>query len=85
RLEQEKQVHDAIDKIMVQFGQNELSLSQLLEAKRDAERNGSLSGKAHVDISELLKQDDLDTLDDFVSEAGNIDLFEVQAALASLK
>ncbi|MBY7733414.1 hypothetical protein JHW46_24180, partial [Vibrio splendidus] len=37
RLEQEKQVHDAIDKIMVQFGQNELSLSQLLEAKRDAE------------------------------------------------
>ncbi|OEF72914.1 hypothetical protein A148_19820, partial [Vibrio splendidus 1F-157] len=81
RLEQEKQVHDAIDKIMVQFGQNELSLSQLLEAKRD----GSSSGKAHVDISELLKQDDLDTLDDFVSEAGNVDLFEVQAALASLK
>nr|WP_241904292.1 hypothetical protein [Vibrio lentus] len=81
RLEQEKQVHDAIDKIMVQFGQNELSLSQLLEAKRD----GSSSGKAHVDISELLKQDDLETLDDFVSEAGNVDLFEVQAALASLK
>ncbi|WP_275663768.1 hypothetical protein [Vibrio chagasii] len=81
RLEQEKQVHDAIDKIMVQFGQNELSLSQLLEAKRD----GSSSGNAYVDISELLNQDDLETLDDFVSEAGNIDLFEVQAALASLK
>ncbi len=85
RLEQEKQVHDAIDKIMVQFGQNELSLSQLLEAKRDAERNGSSSGRAYVDISELLKQDDLDTLDDFVSEAGNVDLSAVQAALASLK
>ncbi|WP_345772791.1 hypothetical protein [Vibrio sp. Isolate22] len=81
RLEQEKQVHDAIDKIMVQFGQNELSLSQLLEAKRD----GSSSGKAYVDISKLLKQDDLDTLDDFVSEAGNVDLSAVQAALASLK
>ncbi|WP_373951462.1 hypothetical protein [Vibrio pomeroyi] len=81
RLEQEKQVNDAIDKIMVQFGQNELSLSQLLEAKRD----GSSSGKAYVDISKLLKQDDLDTLDDFVSEAGNVDLSAVQAALASLK
>ncbi len=44
---------------------NESSLSQLFEAKRDAERNGSSSGKAYVDISELLKQDDLETLDDF--------------------
>ncbi|XGB57335.1 hypothetical protein L0989_12080 [Vibrio gigantis] len=85
RLEQEKQVHDAIDKIMVQFGQNELSLSQLLEAKRDAERNGSSSGKAIVDISRLLKQEDLDTLDDFVTETGNVDFSAVQAALASLK
>ncbi len=85
RLEQEKQVHDAIDKIMVQFGQNELSLSQLLEAKRDAERNGSSSGKVTVDISELLKQEDLDTLDNFVTETGNVDLSLVQAALASLK
>ncbi|MEZ8246593.1 hypothetical protein AB6C59_23345, partial [Vibrio splendidus] len=85
RLEQEKQVHDAIDKIMVQFGQNELSLSQLLEAKRDAERDGSSSGKVTVDISELLKQEDLDTLDDFVTETGNVDLSLVQAALASLK
>ena len=81
RLEQEKQVHDAIDKIMVQFGQNELSLSQLLEVKR----NGSSSANYYVDISELLKQDDLDTLDDFVSEVGNVDLSAVQAALASLK
>ncbi|MFA0491876.1 hypothetical protein AB4563_23290, partial [Vibrio splendidus] len=85
RLEQEKQIHDAIDKIMVQFGQNELSLSQLLEAKRDVERDGSSSSKVTVDISELLKQEDLDTLDNFVTETGNVDLSLVQAALASLK
>ncbi|MBY7733413.1 hypothetical protein JHW46_24160, partial [Vibrio splendidus] len=83
--EQEKQVHDAIDKIMVQFGQNELSLSQLLEAKRDAERNGSSSGKDTVNISELLKQEDLDTLYDFVTETGNVNFSAVQAALASLQ
>ncbi|CAH6910444.1 conserved exported hypothetical protein [Vibrio chagasii] len=81
RLEQEKQVYDAIDKIMVQFGQNELSLSQLLKA----ERNGESTGKAYVDISELLKQEDLETLDDFVTETGNVDLSSVQAALVSLK
>ncbi|WP_434762878.1 hypothetical protein [Vibrio fortis] len=85
RLEQEKQVYDVIDKIMVQFGQNELSLSQLLEAKRDAERTGSSSDKTIIDVRGLLKQRDLDTLDDFVSEIGNIDLSLVQEALASLK
>lgn len=57
----------------------------MLEAKRDAERDGSSSGKATVDISELLKQEDLDTLDNFVTETGNVDLSLVQAALASLK
>ncbi|MCZ8497822.1 hypothetical protein O9929_03320 [Vibrio lentus] len=85
RLEQEKQVHDAIDKIMVQFGQNELSLSRCL--KRNEMRSAMVhrQAKVTVDISELLKQEDLDTLDNFVNETGNADLSLVQAALASLK
>ena len=80
RIEKEKQVHDAIDKIMVQFGRNDLFLSELLKAS-----NVSSSGQVITDISSLLKKHNLDALDDFVSDTGQVDLSLMQNALESLQ
>ncbi|EEX34162.1 MULTISPECIES: hypothetical protein [Vibrio] len=79
RIEKEKQVSNAVEKIAVLFGRNELLLSKLIKDSQTSATN------MHAVINSESTKQSLETLKGFVNSSGQIDMPVLLAALEDLK